>query len=216
MRYLSMREWGEYQHYTKRHPPWIKLHARVLDNYAFMGLQDASKAHLMLLWVLASKLNNRIPYDLVFISTKIGATTAVDIEELVLQGFVELSQDDGKPLALRKQVLAPKTEGEKRKHPESPERYAFMGILKPIWKERYGGDMPKGAARDLAPVNEEIGTEALSSRLRNYIAVTEAAYVSIPRFKQTHGAWAELPAGVLPLNKEARAQEQFRKRGYVV
>lgn len=218
MKYLSIKEWETYQHYSKRHPPWIKLHVKILRNYAYRCLQDASKGHLLSLFALASQYENRIPYDLAFITEMIGAREPVDVEELVLQGFIELSQDDGATLAPRKQVaskpLAPKTETETEKRSE---RYAFMGVLKPVWKSKYGGDMPKGAARDLAPVNEEIGTEALVRRLTNYIAATEAAYVSIPRFKQTHGAW-DTPKtnGVLRLDKEARDQEQFRKRGYVV
>lgn len=112
MRYLSIKNFPKYQHYKDRRPPWIKLHVEVLDDYHFLCLQDASKAHLMLLWVLASKLDNRIPYDLVFLSKKLGTTSPIDVEELVLQGFVELSQDDSKPLAGRKQSAIVETEAE--------------------------------------------------------------------------------------------------------
>ena len=72
VRYLSVKNFAKHQHYKDRRPPWIKLHVEVLDDYAFACLQDASKAHLMLLWVLASKLDNRIPYDLSFLSRKLG------------------------------------------------------------------------------------------------------------------------------------------------
>ena len=112
MRYLSVKNFAKHQHYKDRRPPWIKLHVEVLDDYAFACLQDASKAHLMLLWVLASKLDNRIPYDLSFLSRKLGCTSPIDIDELVLQGFIEVSQDDSKPLASRKQSAMPETETE--------------------------------------------------------------------------------------------------------
>ena len=110
MRYLSIKNFAKHQHYKDRRPPWIKLHVEVLDDYHFSCLQDASKAHLMLLWVLASKMDNRIPYDLAFLSKKLGTTSPIDIEELVLQGFIELSQDDSTPLASRKQSAMTETE----------------------------------------------------------------------------------------------------------
>jgi hypothetical protein len=112
VRYLSVKNFTKHQHYKDRRPPWIKLHVEVLDDYAFSCLQDASKAHLMLLWVLASKLDNRIPYDLPFLTRKLGATSPVDVDELVLLGFIEVSQDDSRPLAGRKQTAMPETETE--------------------------------------------------------------------------------------------------------
>jgi hypothetical protein len=115
MRYLSIKNLAEHQHYKDRNPPWIKLHAKILSNYEFGCLQDASKAHLMLLWVLASRLDNRIPYDLAWLTKQLGATSPIDVEELVLQGFIEVSQDDGKMLASRKQSATPETERETEK-----------------------------------------------------------------------------------------------------
>ena len=112
MRYLSIKNFKKHQHYTNRRPPWIKLHAEVLDDYAFACLQDASKAHLMLLWVLASKMDNRIPYDLPFLAKKLGATSPIDVEELVLQGFITVTQDDSTPLAERTQSAMPEAERE--------------------------------------------------------------------------------------------------------
>jgi hypothetical protein len=112
MRYLSIKNLSKYQHYKDRRPPWIKLHAAIFDDYAFQCLQDASKAHLMLLWLLASQVDNRIPYDLDFICRKLGTTSPVDVEELILQGFIEVSQDDGKTLAERKQMPIVETETE--------------------------------------------------------------------------------------------------------
>lgn len=135
MRYLSIKTFSKYQHYKDRRPPWIKLHVEVLDDYAFTCLQDASKAHLMLLWVLASKMDNRIPYDLAFLSRKLGATSPVDLEELVLQGFIEVSQDDGKALAPRKQSAMPETEGETEAEGESETDSGSSGDEPPVIKK---------------------------------------------------------------------------------
>ena len=61
MKYLRVKNWGRFQQYKDRTPPWIKLHTDLLDNYEFSALHDASKAHLILIWVLASKVDNKIP-----------------------------------------------------------------------------------------------------------------------------------------------------------
>jgi hypothetical protein len=112
VKYLSIRNFEKHQHYKDRRPPWIKLHAEVLDDYEFLCLQDASKAHLMLLWVLASKMENTIPYDPVFLAKKLGTTQEIDVQELVAHGFVEVSRDDSRALARRKQSALPEAETE--------------------------------------------------------------------------------------------------------
>lgn len=52
---LLVKSWGEFQHYKERNPPWIKLHKRLLDNYEYHRLPDASKALAPMLWLLASE-----------------------------------------------------------------------------------------------------------------------------------------------------------------
>jgi hypothetical protein len=110
MRYLSIKNLSKYQHYKDRRPPWIKLHASLFDDYEFQCLQDASKLHLILLWLLASQVDNHIPYDVAFIQRKLGTTLPIDMEVLIQQGFIEVSHDDGKTLALCKQSDVVETE----------------------------------------------------------------------------------------------------------
>lgn len=86
--YLSIKNFERFQHYKDRAPPWIKFHASTLDDYEFSQLDDAVKAHLMLLWLLASKLGNRIPNDAAWIAHKIGARGRVDIKALLASGFL--------------------------------------------------------------------------------------------------------------------------------
>lgn len=52
---LIPKNWGEFQHYKDRSPPWIKLHKKILDDRAFMSLPLASKALAPMLWLLASE-----------------------------------------------------------------------------------------------------------------------------------------------------------------
>jgi len=52
---LKPKNWGEFQHYKKRSPPWIKLHNKLLDDFKYHRLQVASRALAPLLWLLASE-----------------------------------------------------------------------------------------------------------------------------------------------------------------
>ena len=113
--FLSVPNWNDMQHYKDRAPPWIKLHNELLENYDFECLQDASKAHLICIWLLASRTNNKINADPKWIQRKIGAKSKVDIDELIDHGFLELNQplpsegqDASDPLA----PCLPRGEGE--------------------------------------------------------------------------------------------------------
>jgi len=99
--YFSVKNWDKFQHYKDRNPPWIKLHNSLLDNYEFECLQDASKSHLLCIWMLASRTDNKMPLDQDWIKRKIGASSKVDLQILLDHGFIELQgmlQDASKTL----------------------------------------------------------------------------------------------------------------------
>lgn len=98
--YLAVKNWAEFQHYKDRNPPWIKLHRALLDDYEFARLQDASKAHLMLIWLFASQADGRIPNDPRFIQAKLGLDKQPDLQALVESGFLIPEQNASAPLAL--------------------------------------------------------------------------------------------------------------------
>ena len=106
MRYLSVRNWSQFQHYGNRAPPWIKLHSAILEDAEFEMLPDATRAHLMLIWLLAGRTNNRIPADAGWIGRKIGASEPVDLDSLLAgrwlvfeDGESALAHDASKTLA---------------------------------------------------------------------------------------------------------------------
>lgn len=69
------------------------------------------------------------------------------------------------------------------------ERFAFMAILKPIWKGALGGYMPKGAATLLEEIVLDHGIEKVAQHLRNYVAQTTGQFASLHHFKLTFGTW---------------------------
>lgn len=90
MKYLSIKNFDQHQHYHRSDwsPPWIKLYNRLLDDYEFLKLSELAQRHLVCLWLLASRCQNRIPNDLSFVTTGIKAKSVVDLDELILSGFV--------------------------------------------------------------------------------------------------------------------------------
>lgn len=112
MDYLSVKNWDEFQHYKDRNPPWIKLHRRLLTDYEFSCLQDASKLHLMLIWLLASQCDNRIPCDPDYLKRVLQLSQKPDLNELIDNGFLVLERNDSNALADCKQVAMPETEAE--------------------------------------------------------------------------------------------------------
>lgn len=83
-----VKNWDEFQHYKKRNPPWIKLHRALNEDHAFAGLKDKTKAHLMLIWILASSSEGRIPHDAKFVGARINALEPVDLEAMIAAGFL--------------------------------------------------------------------------------------------------------------------------------
>lgn len=117
---FKVKNFEQFQHYKDRAPPWIKLYNDLLDNYEFACLQDASKLHLIMIWLLASRSNNDLPYDPEWVRKRINATNKVDLDALAKAGFILVDQqlqiaeqDASKPLADRKQSACLETEGER-------------------------------------------------------------------------------------------------------
>lgn len=119
MKYLSIKNWEKFQHYKNRTPPWIKLHRDLLRDYDFCCLQDASKLHLVLLWLLASQLDNKIPNDPPWIQKQLGLKSKVNIKDLINQGFIYEASEvlaECKHLAIvETEAYKEETETEKRK-----------------------------------------------------------------------------------------------------
>ena len=101
MNYLRVRNWEKFQHYKDRTPPWIKLHRDLLNDYKFSCLQDASKLHLILIWLLASQLDNRIPADPTWIARRINVNNKIDLNSLIKYGFLEPEHNASNALAKR-------------------------------------------------------------------------------------------------------------------
>jgi len=59
----KVKNWGDFQHYKDRNPPWIKLHKTLLDDMDYFGLSVANRGRLILLWLLASENFGLLPSE---------------------------------------------------------------------------------------------------------------------------------------------------------
>lgn len=161
MRYFKVKDLDKFQHYKDRSPPWIKFHNSILDNYEIAHLPDALKAQLFLIWLLASRHDNCLPYDPEWIAQRVNATERVDLDSLATIGLIveikakaRKTKDNvaSKTLAERKQdaCLEREAEGEAEGEGEKIERasappnivsikgkYVFEGQIIKLTQEQY-------------------------------------------------------------------------------
>lgn len=131
--YLSIPDehYERLKHYKNEMAPrkfvWIKLYHDLLRNWKYLRLPDASKAHFVNLMLLATTMDNRIPFDPDFLAHQIGATEEIDFGLLIREGFLisikskrAKRQVASKSLAKSEQVasLDKKREEETRKDEE--------------------------------------------------------------------------------------------------
>lgn len=133
MEFISVKNWEKFQHYKDRNPPWIKLHRDLLRDYDFSCLQDADKLLLMLLWLLASQLGNRIPNDPEWIRQQIGVKDIPSIKPLIDQGFIYI---DSMTLAECKQSAVGETETEAYKEETEEEETSQQQKLRDVIFEK--------------------------------------------------------------------------------
>jgi len=159
--YFAVKGYDNFQHYKDRRPPWIKLYNTLLDDYEFGLLPDASKSHLIAIWLLASRYSNRIPHDAEWISRQISATEFVDLNTLSEAGFIIPDQGCSKTLAECKQSAPIETEGEEEVEVEetntivlAKKRPELSQFLKDAAKKKGASNGSRPGAR--CPANLEI------------------------------------------------------------
>jgi hypothetical protein len=86
--FFRIRNFERFQHYKDRNPPWIRLYGGLWRDRAFFRLPDAVKAHLIGLFALAARLDNRIPDDPQWLAHELCASEPIDFGALLASGFL--------------------------------------------------------------------------------------------------------------------------------
>lgn len=109
------------------------MHRDLLYNYEFRCLPDSSKSHLMLIWLLASQIGNKIPNDPDWIRERIGCHEKVDLSDLIDSGFLIA---DSKAIASRKQSATPETEAKTEAKTEEQKPPPIKPVKKKVTRKR--------------------------------------------------------------------------------
>jgi hypothetical protein len=88
MRYLSVKNLDTYQHYKDRDPKWIKLYYSILDDEAFIFLDETLRCRYMTCLILASRSNNKIPADTSYLKKVMRLDKAPNLQPLIDIGFL--------------------------------------------------------------------------------------------------------------------------------
>lgn len=217
MEYLMVKDFARFQHYRDRGPVWIKLYNAVMDDEAFLALSDAARGHLMLIWLLASRRDNKLPNDAKMVGRAIQSSGRVDLERLVVAGFLLPYQSASALLAEPEHDASathePATngasprvrprargEGEREEEKETPadaapsrkrakqEPAPWMGLMAGAWTL---GTIPLGSATVLRPVVAAVGEAETARRLAVYCGVTDRRFASVRDFAAKHATFAE-------------------------
>ena len=216
--HIRVRNWEKFQHYRHRNPPWIRLYNELLENYDFARLQDASKWHAVGLWLLASRLDNRIPDDQQWIQSKTNSSTIVDLDALISAGFIERYDNASGELATCKQSAKPeKSRVEERREekdptPHTPPREVFLCDFEIFW-ERYPLKVGRKAALKAYQARRRAGAKPddILAGLTRYLAFkasTQERHHNPATFLGPNEWWTE--PWTIP---EAKTAEEKRGNG---
>ena len=126
---LTIRNFDKLQHFKKKRPPWIKFYRDLPLDYPFINLPEYAKLTFVFLTIVASEHDNRIPYDIEFLSKRLAITEdtiRLGVEELLNVGMVSVSRKPGRKPKAIKGVASDDTndrpEGEREKRREEREK----------------------------------------------------------------------------------------------
>jgi hypothetical protein len=233
MKRLRPKNWNEFQHYKRRHRPWVKLHKRLLDDFEFQSLPLASKALAPMLWLLASEdRQGWIDAEAAKISFRLRVSEEEleqAIQPLIDVGFFEREEDASAALALDMQEALPESETESEEEteelsdvPSDPCDQDF----EIFWKD-YPTDalMSKKRALEqwekLSPAEREAAHRAIPAfkeycrKNPTYRPVHAERFLSQKRFEGFAQSAAALSATEIEANKD-RADRLMRRGKYAV
>ena len=89
---MKIKNWTKFQHFKDRRPPWVKLYRDILDDLEWHELDPLAAKVLVMLWLIASENNGRIP-DNKTLAFRL-RLTEVKTKEIIIKLSHWLEQDD--------------------------------------------------------------------------------------------------------------------------
>ena len=155
-RFLRVKNLDHYQHYgTRRNPPWIKLYKEFLSDYTLRACPIPSRLFFACSFILASETANYIPYDLKYLSERVGFDVTEEMLTPLIHSGLLLASGASKMLAQTSSLLLSDSSSLSSSPKEGKESEKGEGF-EAFWRI-YPRKIGKGAARKvwgkLAPAN---------------------------------------------------------------
>ena len=199
---LKIRKWDQFQHYSKRRPPWIKLHRQLLENRRWCGLSPASAKLLVECWLCASEepsgvLSGDVVADLAWRLHRTADELVPALQELTDAGFIDVDYSNEEGDA--SEVLAERySRVEKRREKKSKRAVRkYSEAFEQVWKIHARGPKTKAGDAYKAAVSNGVTHDVIVEKLSGYVAA-ELRPDDNPPFKGQHlfrwlkeGRWEE-------------------------
>lgn len=227
MKYIAIKNLEKYQRYTKRRPPWVKLHQSLLEDAHLMCASCTDRWIAIALLLVASRYDNRIPADLEWLTRTLHMPETVDLSYLLGIGYlvevVEGQQDSVHTKSVQRAHKtgatrtpnAPAKSTENRVQRTEKELHtapAALASREPSWMQPVadaweavrgvGSFKWKRHAAALASL-KPVGGDVVAERLTRYLGATEPRFQSLEHFSTSHGQYAEKPKSKVQLYVEA-------------
>ena len=85
---FEMRNFEEYQHYSKRNPPWIRVYYRLLQDRRFRKLDPCSKFVVIGLFLIASQHQNKVDAENEWLCDLLGLSNTPNWQAIVESEFI--------------------------------------------------------------------------------------------------------------------------------
>jgi len=182
LNYFRVKNFEKFQHYKERNPPWIKIHRSIFEDYEFSCLQDASKLHLVLIWLLASQCDNQLPADPEWLKRKLGVNGRVDVQTLIDKGFLLIDESVVQDASTLHTNADSETEAEAETETETYTPTECEGAFEMCWQKypRKAGNKKKAFVefkKTVWPQGDQ-GVENFLKKMNEYTAsVSEVGYL---------------------------------------
>lgn len=112
---LKIRNWEKFQHYSKRNPPWIKLHFSILQSKDWVSASNEDRVLAIAIMLIAShdhSCNGSFDADSEYIKRVAYLDFEPNFKRLINLGFLELVQADASICEQMQADARPETETE--------------------------------------------------------------------------------------------------------
>jgi len=155
---MKIKNWTKFQHFKDRRPPWVKLYRDILDDLEWHELDPLAAKVLVMLWLIASENNGRIP-DNKTLAFRL-RLTEVKTKEIIIKLSHWLEQDD--MTMISEQYQSDSTERETETETKTKRENATSVACPPDVSQQIWGDWVALRKSKKAPITQTVLNGAIA------------------------------------------------------